>query len=123
MTVKELPTAGVLVDGLVGPTDEETPQGGPLSPLLSNPGFRRGRLMMLDVLDKELEGRGHRFVRGACPRAAQRADPWADDGNIYVQSRRAGALRQAQEGHGRRRTLLDRASQAAGHLKLPGISS
>ena len=75
-------TAGVLADGLVGPTDEGTPQGGPLSPLLSN--------LMLDVLDKELEQRGHRFVRGACPRAAQRADPGADDCNIYVQSRRAG---------------------------------
>ena len=54
-------TAGVLADGLVGPTDEGTPQGGPVSPLLSN--------LMLDVLDKELERRGHRFVRGACPRA------------------------------------------------------
>ena len=63
-------TAGVLADGLVGPTDEGTPQGGPLSPLLSN--------LMLDVLDKELERRGHRFVR------------YADDCNIYVQSRRAG---------------------------------
>lgn len=63
-------TAGVLVDGLVGPTDEGTPQGGPLSPLLSN--------LMLDVLDKELEKRGHRFVR------------YADDCNIYVRSRRAG---------------------------------
>ena len=63
-------TAGVLVDGLVGPTDEGTPQGGPLSPLLSN--------LMLDVLDKELTRRGHRFVR------------YADDCNIYVRSRRAG---------------------------------
>ncbi len=63
-------TAGVLADGLVGPTDEGTPQGGPLSPLLSN--------LMLDVLDKELERRGHAFVR------------YADDCNIYVQSRRAG---------------------------------
>jgi len=63
-------TAGVLADGLVGPTDEGTPQGGPLSPLLSN--------LMLDVLDKELERRGHRFVR------------YADDCNIYVQSQRAG---------------------------------
>src|SRR5439155_13036581 len=50
-------TAGVLADGLVGPTDEGTPQGGPLSPLLSN--------VMLDVLDRELERRGHRFVRYA----------------------------------------------------------
>jgi RNA-directed DNA polymerase len=63
-------TAGVLADGLVSPTDEGTPQGGPLSPLLSN--------LMLDVLDKELEKRGHRFVR------------YADDCNIYVRSRRAG---------------------------------
>src|SRR5215468_10413313 len=63
-------TAGVLIDGLVGPTEEGTPQGGPLSPLLSN--------LMLDVLDKELEKRGHHFVR------------YADDCNIYVRSRRAG---------------------------------
>ena len=77
-------TAGVLAQGLVGPTDEGTPQGGPLSPLLSN--------LVLDVLDKELERRGHRFVRGACPRAAQSADPGADDCNIYVRSRRAVGL-------------------------------
>jgi RNA-directed DNA polymerase len=63
-------TAGVLANGLVGPTDEGTPQGGPLSPLLSN--------LMLDVLDRELERRGHRFAR------------YADDCNIYVCSRRAG---------------------------------
>jgi RNA-directed DNA polymerase len=63
-------TAGVLEGGLVSPTQEGTPQGGPLSPLLSN--------LMLDVLDKELEKRGHRFVR------------YADDCNIYVRSRRAG---------------------------------
>lgn len=63
-------TAGVLADGLVGPTDEGTPQGGPLSPLLSN--------LMLDVLDRELAKRGHRFVR------------YADDCNIYVRSQRAG---------------------------------
>jgi RNA-directed DNA polymerase len=63
-------TAGALADGLVNPTEEGTPQGGPLSPLLSN--------LMLDVLDKELEKRGHRFVR------------YADDCNIYVRSQRAG---------------------------------
>jgi len=63
-------TAGVLADGLVGPTEEGTPQGGPLSPLLSN--------LMLDVLDKELEKRGRCFVR------------YADDCNIYVRSQRAG---------------------------------
>ncbi len=63
-------TAGVLDGGLVGPTTKGVPQGGPLSPLLSN--------LMLDVLDKELEKRGHRFVR------------YADDCNIYVRSQRAG---------------------------------
>ena len=63
-------TAGVLDGGLVGPTTKGTPQGGPLSPLLSN--------LMLDVLDKELETRDHRFVR------------YADDCNLYVRSRRAG---------------------------------
>jgi RNA-directed DNA polymerase len=63
-------TAGVLADGLVNPPEEGTPQGGPLSPLLSN--------LMLDVLDKELEKRGHRFAR------------YADDCNIYVRSQRAG---------------------------------
>jgi RNA-directed DNA polymerase len=63
-------TAGVLEGGLVSPTEEGTPQGGPISPLLSN--------LMLDVLDKELEKRGHRFVR------------YADDCNIYVRSEKAG---------------------------------
>jgi RNA-directed DNA polymerase len=62
--------AGVMAQGLVSPTDEGTPQGGPLSPLLSN--------LVLDVLDRELERRGHRFVR------------YADDCNIYVRSRQAG---------------------------------
>ena len=50
-------TAGVLESGLVEPTEEGTPQGGPLSPLLSN--------LVLDQLDRELERRGHRFVRYA----------------------------------------------------------
>ena len=49
--------AGVLEDGLVRPTEEGTPQGGPLSPLLSN--------LVLDELDQELERRGHRFCRYA----------------------------------------------------------
>lgn len=62
--------AGVMESGLVSPVDEGTPQGGPLSPLLSN--------IVLDELDQELERRGHRFAR------------YADDCNIYVCSRRAG---------------------------------
>ena len=62
--------AGVMESGLVSPSVEGTPQGGPLSPLLSN--------LVLDELDRELERRGHRFVR------------YADDCNIYVRSERAG---------------------------------
>ena len=63
--------AGVMENGLVNPVDEGTPQGGPLSPLLSN--------IMLDELDRELKRRGLRFVR------------YADDSNIYVRTKRAGA--------------------------------
>jgi len=62
--------AGVMENGLVSPSVEGTPQGGPLSPLLSN--------LVLDELDRELGRRGHRFVR------------YADDCNIYVRSERAG---------------------------------
>lgn len=62
--------AGVMENGLVSPSEEGTPQGGPLSPLLSN--------LLLDDLDRELARRGLRFVR------------YADDCNIYVRSRRAG---------------------------------
>ena len=62
--------AGVMENGLVSPSVEGTPQGGPLSPLLSN--------LVLDELDRELERRGHRHVR------------FADDCNIYVRSEQAG---------------------------------
>jgi RNA-directed DNA polymerase len=62
--------AGVMLNGVVVATEEGTPQGGPLSPLLGN--------IMLDDLDKLLEQRGHRFCR------------YADDCNIYVRSQRAG---------------------------------
>src|SRR5438270_9527739 len=62
--------AGVLNGGLFEESGEGTPQGGPLSPLLSN--------LVLDELDRELERRGHRFVR------------YADDCNIYVRSEKAG---------------------------------
>jgi len=62
--------AGMMAGGVVMPREEGTPQGGPLSPLLAN--------LLLDDLDRELERRGHRFVR------------YADDCNIYVRSERAG---------------------------------
>lgn len=62
--------AGVMEDGLVSAVDEGTPQGGPLSSLLSN--------LVLDELDRELERRGHRYAR------------YADDCNIYVRSQHAG---------------------------------
>jgi RNA-directed DNA polymerase len=62
--------AGVMENGLIGTVDEGVPQGGPLSPLMSN--------LVLDELDRELERRGHRFVR------------YADDSNVYVRSARAG---------------------------------
>jgi group II intron reverse transcriptase/maturase len=62
--------AGILEGGVTSPRVEGTPQGGPLSPLLSN--------ILLDELDKELEGRGHRFCR------------YADDCNIYVATRTSG---------------------------------
>lgn len=62
--------AGMMEGGVVSPRVEGTPQGGPLSPLLSN--------VLLDELDKELERRGHRFVR------------YADDSNVYVLSKAAG---------------------------------
>lgn len=62
--------SGVMINGIVMDTNEGAPQGGPLSPLLSN--------VVLDELDKELEKRGHLFVR------------YADDCNIYVKTRKAG---------------------------------
>ena len=62
--------SGVMINGVVINVEEGVPQGGPLSPLLSN--------IMLDDLDKELEKRGHKFVR------------YADDCNIYVKTQRAG---------------------------------
>jgi RNA-directed DNA polymerase len=71
--------AGVMENGVVVLAEEGTPQGGPLSPLLSN--------LVLDELDKELEHRGHAFVR------------YADDCNIYVHSERAG--KRVMEGVGR----------------------
>jgi RNA-directed DNA polymerase len=68
--IRRFLVSGVMENGLVSPTDEGTPQGGPLSPLLSN--------IVLDELDQELTKRGHRFVR------------YADDANVYVRSEEAG---------------------------------
>ena len=79
--------SGMMIDGVVVDREEGTPQGGPMSPLLSN--------IYLDELDKELEARGHRFCR------------YADDCNIYVQSRRAGE-----------RVLAGMRRYVEGHLKL-----
>jgi RNA-directed DNA polymerase len=63
-------TSGIMDGGVLMARSEGTPQGGPLSPLLAN--------VLLDEVDKELERRGHKFVR------------YADDANVYVRSRRAG---------------------------------
>ena len=68
--IRAMLNAGVMENGLAKPSKEKTPQGGPLSPLLSN--------LVLDDFDRELEARGQRFVR------------YADDCNIYVCSERAG---------------------------------
>lgn len=69
-TIRRYLQSGVMINGVVVMTEEGTPQGGPISPLLSN--------IILTDLDRELEKRGHRFVR------------YADDCNIYVRSQRAG---------------------------------
>lgn len=68
--IRKFLQAGIMKDGLAKPRSEGTPQGGPLSPLLSN--------ILLDDLDKELERRGHAFCR------------YADDCNIYVRTQEAG---------------------------------
>jgi group II intron reverse transcriptase/maturase len=69
-TIRRYLQAGMMTGGVASPRTEGTPQGGPLSPLMSN--------VLLDELDKELERRGHKFCR------------YADDCNIYVRSRQAG---------------------------------
>ncbi len=79
--------AGIMARGVLVATEEGTPQGGPLSPLLAN--------ILLDDLDKELEKRGHKFSR------------YADDVNIYVKSRRAGErVMESVKGLARRRLKL-----------------
>lgn len=68
--IRKYLNSGIMLKGTVVKSEEGAPQGGPLSPLLSN--------ILLDELDKELERRGHKFCR------------YADDANIYIKSRRAG---------------------------------
>src|SRR6266542_3195188 len=85
--IRAILESGVMENGLVSAVEEGTPQGGPLSPLLSN--------LVLDELDRELERRQHRFVR------------YADDCNIYVSSERAGKrVMQSVTGFLRRRLKL-----------------
>jgi RNA-directed DNA polymerase len=92
--------AGVMEDGLVSPVDEGAPQGGPLSPLLSN--------LVLDELDRELERRGHRFVR------------YADDCNVYVGSERAGQRVMESVTHFIMRRLKLQVNQAKSAVARPG---
>ena len=91
--------AGVMENGLVSPSVEGTPQGGPLSPLLSN--------LVLDELDRELERRGHRFVR------------YADDCNIYVHSQRAGQRVMAKVTRFIRRRLKLKVNEAKSAVARP----
>jgi len=103
--------AGLMEGGVVSQRVEGTPQGGPLSPLLSN--------VLLDELDRELERRGHRFVR------------YADDCNIYVRSKRAGERvlasveaflwRQLRLKVNRDKSAVDRLIQQALHQVLQPI--
>src|SRR5215469_3488824 len=92
--------AGGMEDGLVSPVDEGTPQGGPLSPLLSN--------LVLDELDRELERRGHHFVR------------YADDCNIYVDSERAGQRVMESITHFITHRLKLKVNQAKSAVARPG---
>jgi len=86
--------SGIMMDGVVQERVVGTPQGGPLSPLLAN--------VLLDEVDKELERRGHSFVR------------YADDANVYVRSRRAGQRVMAllRELYGRLRLTVNETKSA-----------
>jgi RNA-directed DNA polymerase len=88
--------AGVMADGICVQRAEGTPQGGPLSPLLAN--------VLLDEVDRELERRGHKFVR------------YADDCNVYVKSQRAGqrVLQALRRSYGRLKLKLNEAKTAVG---------
>jgi group II intron reverse transcriptase/maturase len=91
--------AGIMDGGVVMDRDEGTPQGGPLSPLLAN--------VLLDEVDKELERRGHRFVR------------YADDANVYVRSCRAGERVMAllRRLYGRLKLKINEAKSAVAHVE------
>lgn len=91
--------AGVMVHGVVMERHEGTPQGGPLSPLLAN--------LLLDEVDKELERRGHAFVR------------YADDCNVYVRSRRAGerVMRVLQRQYAQLRLRINESKSAVAHIR------
>jgi RNA-directed DNA polymerase len=86
--------AGIMANGVVVERFEGTPQGGPLSPILAN--------VLLDEVDKELEKRGHAFVR------------YADDSNVYVRSRRAGddVMKTLRRLYGRLRLRVNEAKSA-----------
>jgi group II intron reverse transcriptase/maturase len=90
--------AGVMIQGVAMERHEGTPQGGPLSPLLAN--------VLLDEVDKELEKRGHAFVR------------YADDGNVYVRSKRAGERVMAllSRFYGRLRLRINEAKSAVARV-------
>jgi RNA-directed DNA polymerase len=90
--------AGVSINGVVMERHEGTPQGGPLSPLLAN--------VLLDEVDQELEKRGHAFVR------------YADDGNVYVRSRRAGerVMTLLQRLYGRLRLRINETKSAVARV-------
>ena len=91
--------AGIMVHGVVMERHEGTPQGGPLSPLLAN--------VLLDEVDKELERRGHAFVR------------YADDCNVYVRSRRAGerVMRLLQRQYGQLRLRINESKSAVALMR------
>jgi RNA-directed DNA polymerase len=90
--------AGILAHGVRIEREEGTPQGGPLSPLLAN--------VLLDEVDRELERRGHRFVR------------YADDCNVYVRSQRAGVrvLQALRDCYARLRLKVNEAKTAVGEV-------
>ena len=97
--IRQYLKAGVLLNGVVVTTEEGTPQGGPLSPLLAN--------ILLDDLDKELERRGHKFAR------------YADDCNIYVRSKRAGERVMAGVRHFLQERLRLRVNEAKSAVDRP----